>query len=68
MEYAQLTTKTRKQMRSEEIRKRHTELTSVREHGVKKYTSEWIYNNIAKRYWLAPGTIENIVFYRNGYD
>lgn len=68
MEYAQLSTKARRKMRSEEIRAMYERLNSIRELGVKKHTSEWIYNKIARHYWLSPGTIENIIFYRNGYD
>lgn len=54
-------------MRTEAIRKEYAELDSIRENGVKKYTSEWIFTKIARRYFLAVDTIEHIVYGRCGY-
>ena len=68
MEYAKLTAKERQRLRSEEIRQHHDKLSSVREHGVKKYSDEYIYTVIARRWCLAIKTIEHIVYYRNGYN
>jgi hypothetical protein len=68
MEYHQLSSSQRKKMRSEEIRKRFADLESRREHGVRKYTREWVLQTLARQYWLSAITIEHIVFYRNGYE
>jgi len=67
MEYNELNRQQRIEMRSEAIRKEYSNLDAIRENGVKKYTSEYIYTRIAKRYFMASSTIEHIVFARAGY-
>lgn len=49
--------------RHNQIRK-DFEKHNVKEYGVYKYTKEWLFHYIAKKHFLKPKTIENIVFYR----
>lgn len=68
MNYSELNSKERKQWRSGEIRKQYEKMSNIRENGVKKLTDTYIYTTIAMRWCLGVKTVENIIFYRNGYD
>lgn len=48
----------------QDIKKEFDKLSQVTEHGVRKYSIEYILNEIAHKYYKAPKTIENIVFNR----
>lgn len=40
-------------------------MSEIVEYGVKKYTTAYIMNKLAEKYYKSPKTIENIVFERN---
>lgn len=48
----------------QDIKKEFDRLSQVKEHGVRKYSIEYILNEIAHKFYKAPKTIENIVFNR----
>jgi hypothetical protein len=53
--------KERKQLRNERIKKGYEKLKSVKEHGVSKHSYEWMVNELAEQWCLAPFTIEKII-------
>jgi hypothetical protein len=68
MNYLSLSTQQRLQKRNSEIRILYQQLKAQKENGVQKYSEKAILIRVAMRYWLAVTTIENIIFYRNGYN
>lgn len=48
----------------QDIKKEFDKLTQIREHGVRKYSIEYILGEIAHKFYKSPKTIENIVFNR----
>ncbi|MBF6607987.1 MAG: hypothetical protein ITG00_04530 [Flavobacterium sp.] len=48
----------------QDIRKEFEKLSNVREHGVRKFTNEYIFKVLAVKFYKASRTIENIVFSR----
>lgn len=52
-----------KRMHSD-IKKDFGNMCKVIEHGVQKFSTEYILNNLANKYYKSPKTIENIVFGR----
>jgi|GEM_PF-503349 DNA repair protein RadC len=47
-----------------DIKKDFDKLSSIKELGVKKFTTEFILAKLADQYYKSPKTIENIVFNR----
>lgn len=68
MNYLSLPPKERLHKRNTEIRQLYNRLKSEKEHGVQKYSEKVILVRVAMRFWLATTTIENIIYYRNGYN
>lgn len=48
----------------EDIKIAFDKLSSVKEYGVQKNSTEWIMNHLANKFYKSPKTIENIVFGR----
>lgn len=48
----------------QDIRKEFERLSNIKEFGVRKHTSEWIFNKLAQQFYKSPVTIEDIVFNR----
>ena len=48
----------------QDIKKEFDKLTQVKEHGVRKYSIEYILQEVAHKFYKSPKTIENIVFNR----
>lgn len=48
----------------DDIRKEFQKMSDIKEYGVPKYTSAYIMNVIADKFYKSPKTIENIVFNR----
>ena len=48
----------------QDIRKEFERLSNIKEFGVRKHTSEWIFNKLAEQFYKSPVTIEDIVFGR----
>ncbi|PCI11887.1 MAG: hypothetical protein COB73_00860 [Flavobacteriaceae bacterium] len=46
------------------IRKEYSKLFEKRYKGIRIYTNEYIFKKLSEQFYLAPRTIENIVFYR----
>jgi hypothetical protein len=44
------------------IRERFEDLRNLKEHGVRKHSSEWCIHEIAHQVWLEPTTVSNIVY------
>lgn len=44
------------------IREEYKRLISIKENGVCKYTSKWVINHIAEKYFRAPATVETIIY------
>jgi hypothetical protein len=51
-----------------DIKKEFDKMSNVREFGVQKYSTEYILNYVAKKYYRATKTVENIVFNRVNYS
>lgn len=68
MNYLSLSTEQRLHKRNIEIRALYQRLKDQKENGVQKYSEKAILIRVAMRYWLAVTTVENIIFYRNGYN
>lgn len=47
-----------------DIKKEFDRMSSIKEHGVTKYSTAYILNSIAIKFYKSPKTIENIVFNR----
>lgn len=47
-----------------DIREEYHRLRAVREHGVRKYSDDYILAVVAKKFYRSPRTISNIVFHR----
>lgn len=48
----------------EDIKKEVDRLSGVKAHGVQKFTNEFIFREVAFKFYKSPKTIENIVFNR----
>lgn len=48
----------------EDVREDFNKLADVKEFGVQKYTTAFIFEKLALKYYRSPKTIENIVFCR----
>ena len=68
VDYNNLTSEEKKKFRNNQIRERFAKLSTIKEYGVRKYSQEWVLTKIASSFGLSCATIENIVFYRNGYN
>lgn len=53
-----------REVRNELIRKDFDTMSNKRQHGVKVYTKDIILARLGMKYFLAPKTIEDIVFNR----
>ena len=47
-----------------DIKKDFDKMSNIQEYGVQKFTTAYILNHIAKKYYKSAKTIENIVFNR----
>lgn len=47
-----------------DIKREFEKMSAIREHGVQKFSTQYILNAIAHKYYKSPKTIENIVFNR----
>ncbi|MEN5434109.1 hypothetical protein ABE545_10740 [Sphingobacterium faecium] len=47
-----------------DIRREFDRMNSIKEHGVTKYSTAYILNAVAVKFYKSPKTIENIVFNR----
>ena len=54
--------KDRLKSRNTLIRQQFDKLRNIREHGSRKHTSEWCIRELSEQWFLAPGTIEGIVY------
>lgn len=48
----------------EDIKKEFEKLSNVKAHGVQKFTNDYIFREVAHKFYKSPKTIENIVFNR----
>ncbi|EEI90214.1 hypothetical protein HMPREF0765_4165 [Sphingobacterium spiritivorum ATCC 33300] len=48
----------------QDIRHEFERMSKIKAHGVQKFTYEYIFNEIAIKFYKSPKTIENIVFNR----
>lgn len=46
------------------IRNDFKSLSEKKEFGVNKYSTQWVFNKLATKYYKSPVTIEKIVFHR----
>jgi hypothetical protein len=51
----------------QDIKKEFDKMSNIREFGVQKYSTDYILNCIAAKYYRAAKTVENIVFNRVTY-
>lgn len=51
----------------QDIKKEFDKMSNVREFGVQKYSTDYILNFVAAKYYRAAKTVENIVFNRVSY-
>jgi len=42
-------------------------LSSIQEYGVPKYSTDYVLNKVADKFFKSAKTVENIVFGRTGY-
>lgn len=47
-----------------DIKKDFDKLSDIKEFGVKKYSTDYVLNKIADKYYKSAKTVENIVFNR----
>lgn len=47
-----------------DIRAEYKKLSEIRKDGIRVYTQDYILNELAKKFYRSPKTIENIVFFR----
>ncbi|GLB51721.1 hypothetical protein NBRC110019_07600 [Neptunitalea chrysea] len=47
-----------------DIKSEFDRMSNIQEYGVQKFTTAYILNAIAKKFYKSPKTIENIVFNR----
>jgi len=50
--------------RHDAVRKEFNKWIDKKEDGVRKYTHDYILRQVAAKFYLEPGTVENIVFNR----
>lgn len=50
------------------IRQQFEKLRNLREHGTRKNTADWCIRELAAQWFLAPATIEGIVYSTNIED
>lgn len=48
----------------EDIKKEFNKLINIKAHGVQKFSNEFIYREVAHKFYKSPKTIENIIFNR----
>ena len=48
----------------QDIKREFSKMSSVKEFGVQKYTTDYILNAVGEKFYKSPKTIENIVFNR----
>lgn len=51
----------------QDIKKEFDKMSSIREFGVQKYSTDYILNYVAAKFYRAAKTVENIVFNRVTY-
>lgn len=51
-----------------DIKKEFDKMSNVREFGVQKYSTDYILNFVATKYYRSAKTVENIVFNRVNYS
>ncbi|SHG33191.1 hypothetical protein [Flavobacterium johnsoniae] len=52
----------------QDIKREFEKMSNIREFGVKKYSTEYVLKVVAKKYYRAVKTVENIVFNRVNYQ
>lgn len=57
-----MTKKTSTQLKHEAINKRYNEWVAHRHKGVQMYTDKYIFLRLSEEFFLAPETIERIMF------
>jgi cystathionine beta-lyase family protein involved in aluminum resistance len=48
----------------EDVKKAFNELDSIREYGVKKFTTAYCVNKVAEKFYRSPKTIEGYIYGR----
>ena len=51
-----------------DIKKEFDKMSSIREFGVQKYSTDYILNAIGSKFYRSAKTVENVVFNRVTYD